>query len=152
MLKSIANTKFLDEDASLKLTEQEAIDQAMSDLYALYLFKGVVVNLQEYKDCKLDDVGFSVGKLNVASAFPKTSPYKDIFNHGLQKMMESGELDKIKRKHKPIARICGGGGKGRALGFKNIILVFIILGLGLLLSSAGLVMEIVVNLRKHWHK
>ena len=151
LLKAIANTKFLDKDASLKKTEQEAIAQTMTDLYALFFFNGVGINLQEYKDCKLDDVGFPVSKINLAFAFPKTSPYRDIFNHGLQKMMESGEIDRIRQKHKPEARICGGGGKGKTLGFKNIILVFLILGLGLLLSIVSLVVEIVINLHKQAH-
>ena len=99
----IAKTKFENRAASLKNTEQEAVDQALKGRYALYLFNGVGVNLPEFQECKLEDLSFPVIKINLAFAFPKTSPYRDIFIHGLRKMIESGEIDKIKQKHKKTA-------------------------------------------------
>ena len=146
VIKNIADKKFEDKEASLKLTENEAVLQALSGPYALYLFHGVGVNLPEYMDCKLEDVALPITKLNLGFAFPKESPYRDIFNYGLQKMTESGDIDKIKKRHKQDNINCEGGGKGRKLGFKNTILVFIILGLGFLLSIICLVVENVIKL------
>ena len=120
----------------------------MSGHYALYLFYEVGISLPEYENCKIDHAGFFVTKMALAFSFPKTSPYREVFNYALQRMKESGEMDKIERKHKLDARTCGGGGKGRTLGFKNIILVFCILGFGLLVSVVSFLVEIVIKLCK----
>ena len=88
--------------------------------------------------------------MDLALGFPKSSPYQDIFNHEVRtrRMKESGELERIALKYKPEGRTCGGCGKGRTLGFKNIILVFLILGLGLLLSIGSFLLELVIKMYK----
>ena len=148
LLKTIAETKFLDEDASLKSSEEEALAQTQSGPFAFFMVYSVGINFPEYKECKIEDVGFFVGKMDLALGFPKSSPYQDIFHHEMRRMKESGELERIALKYKPEGRTCGGGGKGRTLGFKNIILVFFILGLGLLLSIGSFLLELAINMNK----
>ena len=149
IVSAIYKTKMLKDEASFKLNEQEALDQIMSGKYAYFTILAGSKNLPEYKECKIEDVGFSVGKSDSALGFPKTSPYRDLFNYEMRKMMERGELGRIEQKYKPEGLSCGGGGKGRTLGFENIILVFLIFGLGLLLSIVSFLLELAVRIKIH---
>ena len=142
LLKTIAERKFMDEEASLKSSEQEAVTQTMSGNFAFFTVDTGTKNLVEYKECKIEDVGFSVSKSDSAFAFPKTSPFRDVFNYEMRKMTERGELRRIQNKYKPEGRDCGAGGKGRTLGFENIILVFLILGSGFFISVISFLLEI----------
>ena len=132
LMKTISEKKFVNEEASLKPTEQEAVTQTMAGNYAFFAMETGTKNRVEYQQCQIEDVGFRVSKSDSALAFPKTSPYRDVFNYAIRRMTESGEISRIAIRYKPEGRSCGGGGKGGTLGFENIILVFIIFGFGLL--------------------
>ena len=149
LMKTISEKKFMNEEASLKTTEQEAITQTMTGKYAFFGMESGTKHHIEYKQCKIKDVGFRVSKSDSALAFPKTSPYRDVFNYAIRKMTESGEIRRIAMKYKPEERSCGGGEKGRTLGFENIILVFIIFGFGLFLSIISLLLELAARTKMH---
>ena len=128
--KKIWNTKFVDKERSLKKTEREVIDEALSGNSAIYLFHTTLSNLKEYKTCLLQDTTLLVNKIDLAFALPKNSPYLEVFNLAMQGMMESGELERIHRRHRTKEPTCSDPGKGNPLGFENILLVFLILVCG----------------------
>ena len=77
-------------------------------------------------------------------AFPiaKKSPFKDIFNHALRKIMENGELQRIKEKYKFKEPDCTGK-KGRSLGIYSLSFVFVVFAVGPVLAGVLLVAEII---------
>ena len=139
------NTKFQDKKKSLKKTEEETISQGLSGQYAIYLLHTTLTNLPEYKSCLLEGTNLLVNKNDLAFALLKNSPYLDVFNLGMQRMLESGELERIHRRHMTKKPTCNETGKGKPLGFENIILVCIILGSGLFFSIVICLLETFLN-------
>ena len=138
LFKQIWDTKFRDKEKSLKNTVEEMMNVVKSGQYALLYPE--VQTLEQYKDCSLTDPGFVFFNFDNAFAFPKDSPFKDVFNHALLKMIESGELDKIKTKYKSIYE-CDGS-SGRSLGISNVGFAFAVFAIGLVLCTVVLGMEI----------
>ena len=141
------NTKFVDKEKSLKKTEEEIVKPGLSGKYAIYLAYTTLTNLQEYKSCLLEGTDLHVNKIPLAFALRKNSPYLDIFNLGMQRMLESGELARIARKHRTMKPKCNDSGKGKSLGFKNIILVFLIFGGGVCISILIFLTEIFIRFK-----
>ncbi len=84
----------------------------------------------------------------VSLAFPKKSPYHEIFNYGLLKMMESGFLESALKKHLENPNNCYNGGgsdkektNGNSLGFVKLSSLFVIMGAGIVLSAITLILE-----------
>ena len=63
-------------------------------------------------------------------------------------MVESGEIDKLRRKWAPQEQDCGGG-KGRPLGFENTSPAFLVYITGLLLSWVVLSVEVILYHHKN---
>ena len=139
--QDVWRTKFMNKEKSLKSSEQEVVDQALSGPYAIYLFHTTLSNLPEYSACQLEDAGLQLNRIDLAFALQKQSPYVNLINLGLQRMAESGKLERIFRKHRAKKPSCGAHGKGKSLGFENILLVFLILMLGQCSSIVLLLLE-----------
>ena len=140
--QEVWRTKFQDKEKSLKATEQELVSQALSEQYAIYLFHTTLTNLPEYKSCQLQGTNFLLNKIDVAFPLRKDSPYLDLINHALWEMMESGELHRILLRHRVREPDCEHSGKGKPIGFENILLVFLILAAGLVISGSVCFLEI----------
>ena len=63
----------------------------------------------------------------------------------MKKVIESGDLENIKRRHNMILASCEGT-KGKPLGFKNSALSFLIFGVGLVVSFIFLFVECFASL------
>ena len=74
--------------------------------------------MKEYEDCKLKIMDVLGKKSLISFPFPRNSPYIELFDSKLQKMSESGELEKIKSRYKMLEPDCKGS-RGRPIGFKN---------------------------------
>ena len=146
--QNIWKTKFNDKEKSLKKTEREVVSQGLSGQYAIYLFHTTLTNLPEYKNCLLEGTRLLVNKVDLAFALRKNSPYLDLFNHALRKMVESGEMARIHMRYSVKEPTCNDPGKGKPLGFENIVLVFIILGAGFCISIIICTVEVSVQILK----
>ena len=130
------------------------VSQVLSGPYTGYLLQPVASHLPEYQDCKIEDTGFFTHKVDIAFAFQKSSFLRQMFNKGLLKMIENGEIQRLFEKHglnKQKKSNCGGARKGQTLGFENILVVFIVLGCGILISLLILFVEFLIkyNFKQH---
>ena len=142
-LKTIWNKKFLDKELSLKNTTEDLIT-AVESGYALCHSNIMVQSMEAYKDCSITDTGYSLFHFDNAFAFSKDFPFKDLFNHAMMKMIESGELQKIKTKYQEKKPNCDGSSR-RSLGFGNVGFAFAVFGIGIFSS---IIIMIIENLRK----
>ena len=125
-----------------------AIKQIVSAPYTGYFLEPVVNHLPEYKDCKVEHTGFFTNKVNTGFAFQKNSSLKRLFNRGILKMIENGEMNRMFKKYGLVKRKekkCGKTRKSQQLGFENILVVFIVLGFGILTSILLLVIECIIK-------
>ena len=132
--------KFSDKNKSLAKSTKESSQLALSSQYSQYLDFNTARSLDEYKDCKLKIMKFQGRKIQIAYAFPRKSPYLEIFNRKLQQMDESGELMKITDKYLEATPECNKS-KGKPLGFENIVIIFLIISTGILASLILFVLE-----------
>ena len=65
----------------------------------------MVERLPGYLDCSLVSTEFPVAKDLYAFGMRKNSPYRSLFNHHFIRMMESGEMDRIKSKYIQVLEI-----------------------------------------------
>ena len=118
--------------------------QVLSGHYTAYLLHPVATHLPEYQDCRIEHTGFFLQKIDTAFGFQKGSHLVEIFNMGLLKMLEKGHMNKLYEKHgfvKSEENKCREPRKGKQLGFENILVMFIVLGLGTLISFLILSVE-----------
>ena len=104
-----------------------------------------LTHLPEYKSCKVQHFDMFVSKSNMVFTMQKNSSLTKMFNQGLLKMTENGELARLLEKYKilkDVGQDCENIQRGMELGFENIFVVFIMLLLGLLLSSVILLCEV----------
>ena len=141
VFKNIWDTKFQNKDKSLKATpeEQIAVIRANAD-YAMYDGYSTLENTDDWKNCAVTDTKFIVNSADNAFAFPKDSPFKDLFDLALQKMVESGELERIRKSYSVRKPDCGGG-KGRKLGFGTTCFAMAVFVIGLGFCCASLLLE-----------
>ena len=140
ILKELWDSKFLNKDLSLK----DCLDGIISktpNTHAMCVPTEHVYYLEEYKDCLITDTGCTLLSANNAFAFSKGSPFRDLFNHAMSKMIENGELEKIKAKYKINEPECNGS-SGTSLGFKNVICAFYIFLAGLVVCTLVFVFEL----------
>ena len=124
------------------------VDQILSGPYTGYLLHPVATHLPEYEACIIEHTGFFTSKVNTAFGFQKNSTFKQLFNYGLIKMIENGEMQRSLEKHGFVTgkeKKCGGKRKGQQLGFENILVVFIVLCAGIIISLAMLVVEYLIK-------
>ena len=120
------------------------VDQILSGPYTGYLLHPIATHLPEYQACRLEHTGFFTQRVDTAFAFQKNSSLKSLFNYGLLKMSENGEIKRIFIKHGFFTgqeNKCEGTRKGKKLGFENILVIFILLGSGMLISILLLLLE-----------
>ena len=143
IFKQLWDTKFLNKDLSLMGSTTDIIAEA-SRGYTMCVPTWEVYASEEYKTCLISDTGYSLFSFKVAFAFTKYSPFRDLFNHALQMMVESGELEKIKLRYKTLKPDCSGS-RGRSIGFENAAFAFLIFFGGLASSIIVLIVELITR-------
>ena len=141
--KAIWETKFKNKEKSLKSEHSEMVSVISRGEYAMYEGYSVVKALDGWNDCSITDANFVVNYLDNAFAFPKNSPFKDLFDQTLQKMIESGELQRIQRVYASKKPDCGGS-KGRSLGFGTTCSALLVISIGIVACIVFLLLEIIV--------
>ena len=132
IFKELWLRKFTVKEKSLAKSRGESMKFVLNSKFTQYINYNSA-KTKEYEDCKIKIMDFSAKKINIGFAFPKESKYLGLFNAKLQKMFESGELQKIIEKHSKESPNCNSS-KGLPLGFENIAIVFCIISVGLLTS------------------
>ena len=143
--KDAWETKFVDKDLSLQSGFSEMMSLVMTGEYAMYNYLSSVRTLEEFKDCKITDAGFSLKKIYVAFAVQKNSPYREPLNRALTKMLENGEAERIKNKHLGKVPECAENGKGKPMGLASVVFPIGICFLGMCGSVLLLLWELVVS-------
>ena len=67
--------------------------------YALLEGQFIAERLPGYLDCSLVSTEFPVSQDLYAFGMRKNSPYRSLFNHHFIRMIETGEMDRIKSKY-----------------------------------------------------
>ena len=80
-----------------------------------------------------------------AFTLQKNSQYTELFNTGMQKMLEHGTLQRILVKNQPSRPSCDDKKKGVALGLPNIAFAFFILLFGVTLGTVLFFLEQIRN-------
>ena len=137
-LKTLWDTKFAEKEKSL----QNNIAVMKGDKFALFERRTIVRSQPEYKDCSITDTGYVLMSFDNAFPVAKNSPFKELFNHALTKIQESGELHKIKENYRIQEPDCGGA-KGNSLGFDRLGFAFVVFAIGPILAGILLLGEII---------
>ena len=135
IFQSLWLNKFSDRTKSLTKFPKDSTKLALNFKYAQYTDYQVAINLKEYEDCKIQIMDVQGKKALTSFAFPRNSPYIELFNSKIQKMIENGELEKMKEKYlfskkNPNCQKHG----GKSIGFENILIIFILLSFGIISS------------------
>ena len=144
-MKKAWNTKFSNKDLSLQIDPKKMMTYVMSGDYVMYDSYSTIRASQEFQDCKITDIGFSLSKVEFAFALPKNSPFQKPFNSALRKMEESGELMRIRKHTSEDNQDCEENTHGNPIGIENVIFPVIVYMIGLSLAMVLLVMETLAN-------
>ena len=125
-------------DKSLKST----VSVIRQGNYALYEGYSTMETVAEWHDCSITDAKFIVNYRDIAFTFPKGSSYRELFDQTLQKMIESGELDRIKKSYAPRKPNCDGS-KGTTLGLKTTCFAVAVFLLGIVACGTIWIIEII---------
>ena len=131
--KNAWETKFDDKSLSLQSDPKVMMSNVMSGQFVMYDSYSAITTLKEFQNCEITDIGFSMSKIDFAFALPKNSPFKEPFNRALRKMLESGEITRIRNRNTNKSPDCEDTGKGKPIGMENVIFpagIFIIGALG----------------------
>ena len=145
IFREVWETKFKDREKSLKGTTDEMISVISKHDYALYEGYSTMDTIAGWHDCSISDVKFIVNYQDYAFAFPKGSPYRDLFDLTLQKMVESGELKRIKDTYASRPPDCGGS-KGRSLGFGTTCFAVAVFLVGIVACLTFWIVEVIKKL------
>jgi len=113
--------------------------------YAMYNYLPSIRTQEEYLQCKITDVGFSLKNIQLAFAIQKNSPFLLPLNRALAKMMENGEVERFKKKNLGKLPECVDSGKGRSIGLPTIVFPIGICTLGITASILLIFLEFVVH-------
>ena len=141
--KAAWDTKFLNKEESLQSDFSSMMTLVRTGRYAMYNYLPSIKTLEEFKECKISDVGFSLKQIYLAFALQKNSPYKEVLNRALSKMLENGEIGRFKSKDLEKVPECAENGRGKSLGFETVVFpigIFLVgIGCSLLLFFSELV-------------
>ena len=90
-------------------------------------------SLDEYNSCDLKITDVKGRKIMMAFMLKKYSPLKNTFNKEILRMMESGELSQILKKHAKKVPACVIN-RQMSLGFENITSAFLVILLGVIIG------------------
>ncbi len=86
-----------------------------------------------FKDCKIVPLPQKTNPSYLAFALQKDSPFLEIFNYFLLKMMEVGEIKRITEKYTTFSQECPNY-SGKPLGFNSCVTAFGLLCFGLAIA------------------
>ena len=147
IFKEIWDKKFEVSEKSLKSSTEEMLSVISNGDYALYGGYSTMETVAEWHDCSITDANFIVNYRDIAFTFPKGSPYRELFDQTLQKMIESGELGRIKKSYAPKKRDCDGRA-GNPLGFRTTCFAVAVLLFGIMACVSIFIIEIINNYYK----
>jgi len=122
--------------------------------YAFFMESGLIEYLIEREPCKLDQVGGLLDNKGYGIAFRQGTPYKELLDQAILKIIESGELHKMKVRWWKQRR--GGGacedkaasGGVKSLGLANVVGVFIVTMVGCMIAGVFAVLEFFYGTRQ----
>ena len=98
-------------------------------------------------NCDLLDIPFTVNSGQLSMAWSKHLPHRHYFDHFINKMKESGQIDRILRKWMPKPRSdCGYNGEFVSMGLDNMISAFAMVAFGIIFAIVSLIFEIALPL------
>ena len=143
--KAAWETKFLNKDLSLQSEVSGMMSLVMSGQYAMYSYLPSIQTQEEFIECKITDVGFSLENIHLAFAVQKNSPYLGPLNRALKKMLENGEIERFKIKDGGHQPECVENGRGKSIGFATVVFPFMIFIFGMSFSLLLFFCELAMN-------
>ena len=120
----------------------EAMEKTKAGKYAFVWTVEVVYDLNK-DNCDLLDIPFAVNTGQLAFAWPNHLPHRHYFDHFINKMKETGQMDRILTKWMPKPRSdCGANGEFVSMGLDNMISAFAMVAGGCITAIFVLIIEI----------
>ena len=95
----------------------------------IYVYSVFDSSTTQYLECKIIALPRKYEFKPYAFAFQTDSPYLKLFNYYINRLRESGALEKIHKAYQPAPQVCPNL-TGKALGFKNCISAFLVILVG----------------------
>ena len=121
--------------------------------YAFFMESAQIEYIQE-RQCKLSQVGGLLDNKGYGIATKKGTPYKNLLDQAILKLLESGTLHKLKVKwwkQKRGGGACankGGGGGVNPLGLANVAGVFLVTMIGCAIAGVFAILEFLYGTRQ----
>ena len=118
------------------------MERTKAGKYAFVWTVEVVYDLNK-DNCDLLDIPYAVNTGQLAFAWPNHLPHRHYFNHFINKMKETGQMDRILKKWMPKPRSdCGASGEFVSMGLDNMISAFAMVAGGFMFAIFLLIIEI----------
>ena len=95
---------------------------------------------KEYLSCKIVDTGISLYREQLAFAMQKNSPYFEAFSFHINRMKESGYVQRHLEKYEHPPQVCPDY-SGNPISLKQCFTTFFVIITGVIVSSVWLIME-----------
>eukprot|EP00092_Neocalanus_flemingeri_P102530 GFUD01131155.1.p1 GENE.GFUD01131155.1~~GFUD01131155.1.p1 ORF type:complete len:204 (+),score=21.62 GFUD01131155.1:76-612(+) len=129
------------DEGLLTNTLEEGVENAIKGKYAFVYIPESVYAISN--NCELKELPQIVNKMHNAMAWNKHLPHRHFFNYFLNKMVETGQVDRIGRKYITQARKdCESSGEFFSMGFENVLSAFCLILFGITAGTIGLLAEL----------
>ena len=125
-------------------TDERDLVKSLLRKSSLVVYGGQSIKSYEaYFSCKIVDTGVSFYREQLAFAMPKKSPYFDLFYFHINRLKESGKVQRYKQIYERNPQSCPDY-SGRPISIEQCFTTFIIVSCGFVLSMTWLAIEIVL--------
>ena len=140
--QAVAEQKIRKDPSTMVGSIQEGLEKAKKEKYAFVWTTDVIFEMNK-DNCDFLNIPYDVDKGLIAMAWSRNLPHRHFFDFFINKMKETGQLDRILKKWQAKPRSdCGAAGEFVSMGLENMISGFALVGLAVILATCVLVMEI----------
>ena len=134
-----------DEDNLLPKTINQGIDLVKTEEYA-FVYQSDSVRSIIKDHCDITEIPFDVSSGSLGMVWKKQFSYKHLFNYYINKMKETGHLNKILRKYLvKFNQECENSNEFISVKIQNVFPAFLLIMVGISISSLLQLGEVLVN-------
>ena len=136
------------DSTNMPATIEEALAKAKNERYAFVWTTDVIYAINQ-DNCDFLDIPYDVNSGMLTMAWNKHLPHRHFFNYFINKMIETGQMNRMKKKWLPKPKIdCGTNGEFVSMGIENMISAFAMILIAVILAVFILTLEIIVRRRE----
>ena len=133
--RKLAEEKIRQDPSNMVSTIEEGLVKAKNEKYAFVWTTDVIYELSK-DNCDFLDIPYDVDKGLIVMAWSKHLPHRHFFDYFINKMKETGQMDRILKKWQAKPRSdCGANGEFVSMGMENTISAFAMMVLGIIIAS-----------------